>query len=377
VTATVLGTAGRLAGEEWDALAGRGFSLHGWHAAAEASGWLPRHVVVRAGESVAGIVPAYLLDGGSALDLHDRWLGPAGSLMAAAGLCLRPTISVGAPCSATTSWLGELEALSDDAIAQVFGALEAQAKEDGARAVVWPFVDERHARLREVARRLGYLDCYAGSTAVLPVAWASFDDYVAAQSKGVRRTIRAELRWVAERGYRAVMTPDFRSHVEEIAALHRAGLGRHRGRDAEVPASLFARLAEHPASGIWAQLTWRHERLVGSSMSVAAGGVLDGTFAAFAPGLLGGPVYHNDLVYEPVRLACARHLRALDLGPTALYPKVLRGARLRRRRALVRGTSRAVHGALRALAPLVAARTEWKERRSLAAIGSLEALTDR
>jgi len=43
----------------------------------------------------------------------------------------------------------------------------------------------------------------------------------------------------------------------------------------------------------------------------------------------------------------------------------------------VRGTSRAVHGALRALAPLVAARTEWKERRSLAAIGSLEALTDR
>ena len=109
MTATVLGTAGRLAGEEWDALAGRGFSLHGWHAAAEASGWLPRHVVVRAGESVAGIVPAYLLDGGSALDLHDRWLGPAGSLMAAAGLCLRPTISVGAPCSATTSWLGELE----------------------------------------------------------------------------------------------------------------------------------------------------------------------------------------------------------------------------------------------------------------------------
>ena len=38
MTATVLGTAGRLAGEEWDALAGRGFSLHGWHAAAEARG---------------------------------------------------------------------------------------------------------------------------------------------------------------------------------------------------------------------------------------------------------------------------------------------------------------------------------------------------
>ena len=59
--------------------------------------------------------------------------------------------------------------------------------------------------------------------------------------------------------------------------------------------------------------------------------MLDGTFAAFGPREHGGPAYLNDLVYEPIRLACARGIGTIDLGMSALYPKVLRGARLRRR----------------------------------------------
>jgi hypothetical protein len=103
---------------------------------------------------------------------------------------------------------------------------------------------------------------------------------------------------------------------------------------------------------------------------------MEGTLAAFAQGFLAGPVYHNDLVYEPLRVACAEGIGAVDLGPTALYPKVLRGGRLRRRRTLALGISRPVHAALRALGPLVARRTEWKERRSLESLGALEALTE-
>lgn len=376
MTAGVLGAADRLTGEEWNALARRGFSLHRWHAAAEASGWRPRHVVVRDGQSVLAIVPAYLLDGGAALDIHDRWLGPLGPAMAAAGLRFRPTISVGAPCSTTSSWLGDLEALPETVIEQVFAALEAQAREDGARAVVWPFVDERHQHLREVARRGGYLDYYAGSTARVPVAWPSFDDYLASRSKSLRRTVRAELKWLDERAIRTAMTPDFRAQAPAMAALYASTSEDHRGRAAAVPSILFTHLAEQPTPGLWGQLTYHDDRLVGSSISVAASGVMEGTFAAFAPGFLAGPVYHNDLVYEPLRVACAEGMTALDLGPTALYPKVLRGGRLVRRRTLVRGTSLLVQGALRMLGPVVARRTEWKERRALEALGTLETLTD-
>jgi predicted N-acyltransferase len=374
---TLLGEAERLSETEWNALARRGFSLHKWHAAAEASGWRARHLVVRDGGAPRAIVPAYLLDGGPASDLHDRWLGPLGPAMAVAGIRLRPTLSVGAPCSATSEWLGDLEKLPENVIRQVLDLLDAQARADGARAIVWPFLDQAQWRLREMARQGGYLDFYAGSTAVLEVQWPSFDDYVARRSKGVRRTVRSDLDWLAARSIHTVTTSDFRVDAERMAALYAASLRHRRGRAPALPVSLFSRLAEGPDAGLWAQLTYQEERLIGSSLSVSAGGVMDGNFAAFAPGFLGGPVYHNDLVYQPLRLACAQGLHHLDLGPTALYPKVLRGGRLRKRLTLVRGMSPLVHEVLRALGPLVARRTEWKERRALAPLGSFEGLAER
>ncbi len=358
----------------WNALARRGFSQHRWHAAAEASGWRARHLVVREGGAIRAIVPAYLLDGGISLDLHDRWLGPLGGAMAAVGLRLRPTISIGAPSSATSDWLGDLEDLPGVVIAQVFAALEDQARLDGARAVVWPFVDQGRSRVRELARDAGYLDAYAGCSARLAVEWPSFEEYLASRSKSLRRTIRGELRWLAERGIRSLMTDDFRAHAAAMARLHRGTNGTHRGRTPMVPASLFEQLAAAPTPGLWGQLALLENRVIGSSVSVSSGGLMEGTLAAFEPEFLGGPVYHNDLVYEPLRMACAESISALDLGPTALYPKVLRGARLRRRRTLVLGLSPLVHAMLRTLGPLVGRRTEWKERRALAPLGTLKSL---
>nr|MBA3318897.1 hypothetical protein [Gemmatimonadales bacterium] len=78
-----------------------------------------------------------------------------------------------------------------------------------------------------------------------------------------------------------------------------------------------------------------------------------------------GPAYLNDLIYEPIRLACRSGISTIDLGMSALYPKVLRGARLRRRVALVRGTGPAVHQVMAALGAAVARRQEAKERRML------------
>ena len=135
------GAAAQVSAEEWNALARRGFSLHCWHVAAESCGWRARHIVVREGGAIRAILPAYLLDGGAALDIHDRWLGPLGPAMAAVGLRLRPTISVGAPCSTTSEWLGDLDELPDGVLADVFAALEEQARRDGAVAIVCPFVD--------------------------------------------------------------------------------------------------------------------------------------------------------------------------------------------------------------------------------------------
>ena len=122
--------------------------------------------------------------------------------------------------------------------------------------------------------------------------------------------------------------------------------------------------------GLFAQLTWSGERLVGCSVNLAVAGVLEGTFAAFAAGHEGGPAYLHDLIYQPLQFACRHGISAIDLGSSALYPKVLRGARLRRRMVLVKGNGRLMHRVLRRLGRTMARRQEEKERRMLGALWS-------
>ena len=188
----------------------------------------------------------------------------------------------------------------------------------------------------------------------------------------MRRTIRADLAALRAAGLESIGAAEFAEHADRMDALYRAAYRRRNGRDPKLPAGWFRRLADEPAPGIEAMLTWRGGRLAGTSFNLAAGDVLDGTFSAFRQEESGGPAYINDLVYEPIRIACARGYESIDLGMSALYPKVLRGARLRRRVALVRGSSPVVHHALAALGRAVARRQEMKERRMLGALWSPE-----
>lgn len=359
-----IGDAIRIPAEAWDRLARRGFHLHRWFAAAERCGWEARHVAVRDAAGLRAVVPAYLTGAGTAHDLHDRWLGPLGGFAARAGLGLRPILSVQAPFAQTSEPLGE-PGVPEPQLHQVFAELEREAERSGAKAVAWPYVDTSRGDLIGVARQRGYAVLYAGATAWLPVRWSSFDDYLASRSKSVRRTIRAELRALGDAGLRSAFVADFRPEAAEMDRLYRDAFQRRNGHPAPRPADLFERLA----SPVWperqAHLTRDGDRLVGMSLNVWTRDVLDGTFAAFAPAHRGGPAYYNDLCYAAVRLACAEGVAAIDLGASALHAKVLRGAVLRRRMVLIRGTTPRRHRALCALGRVVARRVEAKERRAL------------
>ncbi|HEX5963256.1 MAG TPA: peptidogalycan biosysnthesis protein [Gemmatimonadales bacterium] len=353
---------------EWDGLARRGFHLHAWYLAAERSGWRPRHVAVRGAEGLRGIVPAYLTGPGSLHNLHDRWLGPLSSPAAAGGIELCPVISVQAPLALVSEPLGNPDLLSVAVLHQVFETLEHRAFADEAKAVVWPWVEAGSPKLLEVAYERGYAVLYAGSTARLPVRWASFEDYVSTRSKNVRRTIKADLRASGTLRLRATLESDFRAAVPAMNALCRDAFRRRNGREAALPEAFFEELSRHPSEGIRAQLTWQGGRLVGTSLNVMTPELLEGTLLALSPDHQGGPAYYGDLCYEPIRLACSEAIAEIDLGATALYPKVLRGAVLRRRVTLLRGTTPARHRLLAALGHLVARRTAWKERRALGSL---------
>ncbi len=360
---------------EWNGLARRGFHLHQWFRAAEDSGWRARHVLVREGPDARAVLPAYLTGTETPHDLHDRWLGPLRGLERI-GLGLRPVLSVQSPFSLTSDTLGETNALPPAVLAQAFDILEETAARERAKAVVWPFVDPADDAVIALAHERGYAVIDAGVTARLRVWWNSFDEYVASRSKSVRRTIRSDLAALGAAGLEAVSTSDFRAQAAEMDGLYRDAYRFRNGRDARIAPGYFSRLASPPAPRTLAQLTSSAGRIVGMSLNLAAGSVVDGTFAAFAATEQGGAAYLNDLVYEPVRLACKLGIPALDLGMSALYPKVLRGARLRRRVALVRGTGPAVHQVLIALGAAVARRQDAKERRMLGPLWGPECYED-
>ena len=350
---------------EWDSLARRGFHLHSWFRAAERCGWEARHVAVRGPSGLRALVPAYLTRANSLNNLHDRWLGPLGRVMPFAGVSLRPVISVQSPFALIGDPLGDPAELPPVFLHRVFETLEATAIAEGAKAVAWAGVDEDHAALLEVARERGYAVLYAGASARLTIRWSSFEDYVASRSKSVRRTIRADLEGFRSAGLRTSQVNDFRSAAPAMTALYREGFRRRNGREAPVPPEFFEQLSRQPSPGIRAQLTWSGERLVGTSVNLSTQRLLEGTFGAFSPEHRAGPAYFNDLLYEPVRLACREGIEAIDLGATALYAKALRGAALRRRMILIRGTTPSRQRVIRVIGQLVARHTEYKERRAL------------
>ncbi|MGZ8391254.1 MAG: GNAT family N-acetyltransferase [Gemmatimonadales bacterium] len=354
-----------LGAAEWDSLAQRGFHLHAWFLAAERCGWEARHVGLRGPSGIRAIVPAYLTGANSLNNLHDRWLGPLSRVLPAAGVSLWPVISVQSPFALVPHPLAAPGKLSPAILHRVFESLETSAEVDGAKAVAWAGVGKDNAALLGVARERGYAIIYSGATARMPVQWDSFEDYLASRSKSVRRTIKADLEAIRAAGLRTSLTTDFRAVVPAMTALYRDAFRRRNGREALVPKEFFEELSRSRSPGIRAQLTWLGDRLVGTSLNLNTDQLLEGTFSAFASEHRAGPAYFNDLVYEPVRVACREGIEAIDLGATALYAKALRGAVLRRRVILIRGTTPSQHRIIRAIGQVVARHTEWKERRAL------------
>jgi predicted N-acyltransferase len=360
-----LGGADRLQAEEWNGLARRGAHLHQWFTAAERAGWNPRHLAVRGPAGLKTIVPAYLVGAGTPDDLHHRWLGPLRNVAAHAGIKLQPVLSVQTPFAPFSQLLGTTSGLSTAILHEIFYALEQTAEREGAKAVAWPFVDTGYYRLLDVARERGYAVLYADATATLRVRWSSFEEYVASRSRNIRRTILSDIASVGAAGLRTTVTSEFECDASRMDRLYRDAFRRRNGGESPVSPQLFQQLGRRQTPEIWAHLTWHGDHLVATSLNLLTPERMDGTFAAFTPEHRASGVFYNDLCYEPLRVAMREGVASIDLGPTALYPKVLRGAVLQRRMMMIRGTTPLRHRALSLLGRLVARESQRRERQSL------------
>lgn len=361
----MLDGADRLPADTWNHLGTRGFHLHQWFATSERFGWNPRHVAVHGASRIKAIVPAYVIGAGTPNDLHQRWLGRLSDIVARAGLALRPMVSVQAPFAPVSEPLGGLSTVSSATLHEIFYALEQSAEREGAKAVVWPFLDTTHHRVQDVARERGYAVLYAGATAIMPIRWGSFDDYVASRSRSVRRTVRADLEAIRASGLRTTLASDFEPDASRMDRLCRDAFRQRYRHTSPVSPHLFQYLGRHSTAAIRAHLTWHGDHLVGTSLNLATPEVLDSSFRAYPAEHRRGAVFYNDMCYEPIRIATREGIGTIDLGPAALYAKVLRGAILQRRMVLIKGTTPQRHRLLSTLGRLLGRHTNHHERASL------------
>lgn len=365
-TLRMIGGARYIARAQWDALVRRGYHRHAWFVTAEACGAEPRHVGVFRGGALVAVIPAYIERETLHGDLHARWFGPAQRIAAMLGANLRPSLAIGAPMSTGSDPLGGDEVLTEFVLDEALELLEAEARAERVKAIVWPFVSASATAIREAARLRGFRESFANSEAVIDVEWSSPEEYIASRSKNVRRTLRNELAWVHDQGIRVSWESDLRPHATTLDALYRASYVARNGRVANLAPDFFEQLARQRSHGVRVQCAWKGQALLEMAVALDGGGAMDLTLSAQSDETRNGLLYQHCLCYDPIRAAIAGGLTRIHLGPSALYPKLLRGARLNSRVTLVRGLTPAARAAVRVLAPLTNARNRAKHRRLVA-----------
>lgn len=269
--------------------------------------------------------------------------------------------------------LGARSVLTEDIIDDAMEIFENEARAERVKAIVWPFIGEDAAPIRAAAHRRGYRESFANSEAVVDVEWSSAEEYVGSRSKNVRRTLRNELAWVHDQGIRVSWETDFHALAEAFDAHYRASYVTRNERLAALASNFFAELAAQQSAGVRVQCAWRGTTLLEMAVALDAGGELDLCLSAQSDEMRNGLLYQHLLCYDPVRVAIADNISRIHLGPSALYPKVVRGARLQARLTLVRGMTPAARAALRVLAPLTDARNRAKQRRVLRTLSGVSA----
>ena len=127
--------------------------------------------------------------------------------------------------------------------------------------------------------------------------------------------------------------------------------------------NFFSELAAQRSDGVRVQCAWKGATLLEMAVALDGGGALDLCLSAQSGEGRNGLLYQHCLCYDPIRVAIADGLNRIHLGPSALYPKILRGARLEARYTLVRGLTSAARAAIAVLSPATNARNRAKERK--------------
>ena len=190
---------------EWDALVGAGSPFLEWDwlvaledsgAASHATGWLPRHLTLWAGDRLVGACPLYVKAHSLGEFVFDQsWAAAA----TRAGIPYFPKLLVGVPFTPVTGGrlLVRAEADRDHVVALLAEALERAVRDDGVSSAHVTFCAPEDA---EALSARGWLRRTGWQYHWINPGFTSFDDYLASLRSKRRNQVRRERRALAEEG---------------------------------------------------------------------------------------------------------------------------------------------------------------------------------
>lgn len=208
-------------------------------------------------------------------------------------------------------------------------AVERQAAADGAPAICWLYLLDGHDEdLDEVLRDRGYLRAVVDADCYLPIAWDSFDGYLASFKAPRRREIRREMAALAAGGVRVdlhgadVLGP-------ELAALELRWRHKYqRSATYEDTLADYAELRRHMASGLRVFVASRAGRPLGFSVFLDRDQTWHARFGGFDYVNRGLFLYFNLLFYHPLLAALERHVTCIRYSLKSYEEKRSRGCAL-------------------------------------------------
>lgn len=202
------------------------------------------------------------------------------------------------------------------------------AAEHGCRRLLFPYLDQDQvARLR--AAEPSAVAGPVREKAVLPIVWASFEEYVASLPTRRRTPVRRERRRFLDSGMEVVEQP-LSAVAAAVAPLVAATESRHgNAADADQIEFHYRLVAEVLGDDFRALLGYRDGSLLACALLSAVGSRwlsrAWGCDSAIADG--SDFCYFNLTFYEPIVRAMARGVTAIDYGLGGLEAKTQRGCR--------------------------------------------------
>ncbi|GHH88766.1 hypothetical protein GCM10018793_69710 [Streptomyces sulfonofaciens] len=211
------------------------------------------------------------------------------------------------------------------AILRLVRELGALREEWGADCSAVLYVEERDRDLRAALDEEGYTAVHIGANCVLPIAWDSFDGYLATLSR--RRGVLKERRHFTEAGFTVGIEPA-EANLDEIARLQ-ARLQEKYGRpyDFEGERAVFVSVLENLGEYAHLLVGRKDGELLAFALFLEKDGIIHVKMAArdterTAPESF---AHFNLGYYEMIEEALRRGAREINYGPEGYATKLRRG----------------------------------------------------